>query len=263
MHILPLVLLLLSPVTLAGNSSDQSQESPHNTSAVVFKSGPKQARLIELFTSQGCSSCPPAERWLNQWTSDQELWETVVPVAFHVDYWDRLGWADPFASNKYSVRQRDYQRSGNVYSVYTPGFVVNGEEWRGYYKGRELVMPEIALGDIEVVLDNRRLSVHFTTDKSSWLLPIELNVAILGMNIVTEVTSGENAHKDLPQEFISLFHDATLSTSGRWMLNLPDYEREGVQRYAIAVWATHPVSKKVVQATGGWLGSNGRPPIKR
>lgn len=253
MHILPLMLLLFSPVISVSTLSDELQDSSHNASLEIFKSGPKQARLIELFTSQGCSSCPRAERWLNRWTSDEELWETVVPVAFHVDYWDRLGWPDPFASNEYSIRQRDYQRSGNVYSVYTPGFVVNGEEWRGYYKGRELVTPKVALGDIEAIVDNRRLSVSFTSDKASWLLPIELNIAILGMGIVTEVKSGENAHKDLPQEFISLFHDTTLSVSGNWTLTLPAYQRKGVQSYALAVWATHPVSKKVIQATGGWL----------
>lgn len=140
-----------------------------------------------------------------------------------------------------------------MYSVYTPGFVVNGDEWRGFHKGRELAKSEIALGNIEATLSKRRLSIHFTSDKSDWLLPAELNVVILGMGIVTNVKSGENAHKDLPQEFISLFHDTTLSSSGDWELNLPDYQRVGVERYALAVWATHPVSKKVIQATGGWI----------
>jgi len=56
--------------------------------------------LLEVYTSQGCSSCPPAERWLSGFTTKDQLWKTVIPINFHVDYWDRLGWADPFAKSQ-------------------------------------------------------------------------------------------------------------------------------------------------------------------
>src|SRR5437763_15009832 len=77
----------------------------------VLESGPQRAHLIELFTSQGCSSCPPAEAWLSKLKSEPRLWKEFVPIAFHVDYWDRLGWRDPFASKDWTARQ--YQYSAN------------------------------------------------------------------------------------------------------------------------------------------------------
>src|SRR5210317_1284191 len=99
-------------------------------SSLNFSSGDRRVTLLELYTSQGCSSCPPAESWLNRFTDDDRLWKQVVPVAFHVDYWDYLGWRDPYALPQYSDRQRRYRSKGKVSAVYTPGFVVNGGEWK-------------------------------------------------------------------------------------------------------------------------------------
>ena len=64
--------------------------------------------MLELFTSQGCSSCPPADAWLSGLVQRSGLWREVIPLAFHVDYWDRIGWKDRFANPGYSERQRDY-----------------------------------------------------------------------------------------------------------------------------------------------------------
>jgi len=73
---------------------------------LVLNSGKAQVTLVELYTSQGCSSCPPADRWLNEFTDSDRLWTQLVPVALHVDYWDYLGWEDPYASAENSARQR-------------------------------------------------------------------------------------------------------------------------------------------------------------
>src|SRR5437867_7110380 len=96
----------------------------------VFESGPQKVRLLELFTSQGCSSCPPAEAWLSQLKSNPRLWKNFVPLAFHVDYWDRLGWRDPFAAKEWTARQYQYSANWKSESVYTPGFVLRSEERR-------------------------------------------------------------------------------------------------------------------------------------
>jgi len=63
----------------------------------TFESGDTQNSLIELFTSEGCSSCPPADAWISQLKESPDLWKKIVPVAFHVDYWNNLGWRDRFA----------------------------------------------------------------------------------------------------------------------------------------------------------------------
>src|SRR5947208_6595486 len=96
-----------------------------------FESAPQRTHLIELFTSQGCSSCPPAEAWLSKLKREPRLWQDFVPLAFHVDYWDRLGWRDPVAAKEWTARQYQYSANWKSESVYTPGFVLDGHEWSG------------------------------------------------------------------------------------------------------------------------------------
>src|SRR5881394_2772067 len=74
----------------------------------TFQSSGEQVALLELYTSEGCSSCPPAETWLSRLKESPKLWKDFVPVAFHVDYWDYLGWKDPFAAKVYTERQHEY-----------------------------------------------------------------------------------------------------------------------------------------------------------
>src|SRR6476661_2706945 len=74
----------------------------------TFESGDTQNSLIELFTSEGCSSCPPAEKWLSAFKSNPDLWKKIVPVAFHVDYWNHLGWRDRVSTPEVTQRQQHY-----------------------------------------------------------------------------------------------------------------------------------------------------------
>src|SRR5256885_10643086 len=97
---------------------------------VLFEAGPARVHLLELFTSEGCSSCPPADAWFSKLKQSPGLWHDFVPVAFHVDYWDRLGWRDRFASKEWTSRQQAYAVRGNGDSVYTPEFVLDGNESR-------------------------------------------------------------------------------------------------------------------------------------
>src|SRR5438270_83142 len=100
--------------------------------ALTFTSKNSGTHLLELFTSEGCSSCPPAEAWLGRLKSDDRLWQDFVPIAFHVDYWDRLGWKDRFAQSEWTQRQRAYANKWGSSSVYTPGFVLDGREWQDW-----------------------------------------------------------------------------------------------------------------------------------
>src|SRR5687767_13376254 len=86
-----------------------------------------QPVVVELFTSQGCSSCPPADALLRRIASDPDLRGRVIPLAFHVDYWNHLGWRDPFSQRAWSQRQGDYIRAMKLESAYTPQIVINGK----------------------------------------------------------------------------------------------------------------------------------------
>ena len=88
------------------------------------QSGPQRTPVIELFTSEGCSSCPPADQWLSSLKST-----SVVAQAFHVGYWDYIGWVDRFATTANTQRQRELANTNHLSSIYTPQLVRNGRDW--------------------------------------------------------------------------------------------------------------------------------------
>jgi hypothetical protein len=91
------------------------------------ESGPYTAALVELYTSEGCSSCPPADRWLSSLSPPK-----VVPIALHVDYWDYIGWKDPYARREFSLRQRKLTQQQRLALVYTPQVMLQGRDFRGW-----------------------------------------------------------------------------------------------------------------------------------
>ena len=98
---------------------------------IVISSGDKQTAVVELYTSEGCSSCPPADRWLSSLIEAPKEELNVLALAFHVDYWDYLGWKDRFSSADYTRRQRQLGANNLQRTIYTPEFFVNGMEARG------------------------------------------------------------------------------------------------------------------------------------
>lgn len=99
----------------------------------TYTSGELKSSVIELYTSEGCSSCPPADEFLSKLGKTKEA-DKIIPLAFHVDYWDYIGWEDPYAKAKYTQRQRVLAKVNKQSSIYTPEFVVDGAEARGSRK---------------------------------------------------------------------------------------------------------------------------------
>ena len=230
---------------------------PPNTAhskPLIFSSGPNKVALLELYTSQGCSSCPPADAWLSQLKDSPSLWQQLVPVAFHVDYWDYIGWRDPFADQRYNRRQRDYLKSGNIKSVYTPGFVYAGEEWRGFFK----LFSRNKLPDINTETMTLSLTINDKaySAKAGNINPkheqLTLHLALLGMDIETSVKAGENKGKTLKENFVVLAYDATQQSEAIWHGLLPG-NTHNYTTQAIAAWITASNNPTPLQATGGWL----------
>src|SRR5437588_7095353 len=162
---------------------------------VVFESGPKKVQLLELFTSEGCSSCPPAEASLGRLVSDPRLWHEFVPVAFHVDYWARLGWKDPFASAEWTRRQRLYAANWNADGVYTPAFVLNGREWQN--ASVPVINDSGAPGVLKAtVRSDHSIVINFEPDNGS-AREFDLYLARLGFGISINVRPGENNGRSL------------------------------------------------------------------
>jgi hypothetical protein len=104
---------------------------PAGAAPCQARSGPRTAALVELYTSEGCSSCPPADRWLAG-LAGRFAPGSVVPLSLHVDYWDYLGWKDPYAQRKFSERQRKLSVLQRTALVYTPQVVLQGHDFRAW-----------------------------------------------------------------------------------------------------------------------------------
>lgn len=226
---------------------------------IAFQSGATQTPLLELYSSEGCSSCPPAEAWLSRLTESPRLWKDFVPVAFHVDYWDYLGWKDSFASKAYSERQRAYADHWRSRSVYTPGFVLDGKEWRGWFTRDEL--PRASIKPVGVLTarseDGKQWMLRFQPVAGSASSSFDFHAALLGFDVTSDVKAGENRGRKLQHDFVVLATaKAAASKSGdafQGALSLNPLSRISPKRLAVAVWVTPSKGLQPLQATGGWL----------
>jgi len=158
--------------------------------------------VLELFTSQGCSSCPPADELLGKYAIQNN--NKIIPIAFHVDYWDRLGWKDSFSSSKYTNRQREYAQTFANSSVYTPQVVINGQtEMIGSDKNKIDVTISKELAEIPATIITIN-SKEITGDKIAIQYNVTgdiVNTYILGLLIqnktVTRIKAGENDGRTL------------------------------------------------------------------
>ena len=225
---------------------------------VIINSTGNHAQLIELYTSEGCSSCPPADRWLSKLETHPDLWKKIIPVAFHVDYWNYIGWHDRFSSKRFSARQRYYAANDNLDSVYTPGFLINGKEWRGFFKRRQLPdeFGRKGMGDLQLTINEMNIDARFQPVDAQLHDKLYLNVAILGFDIETNVGSGENRNRKLVHDFVVLGYKALPLTRQHdyysAMSSLPDTV-ETSARTAIAAWINKRGNPTPLQAAGGWL----------
>ncbi|MEO8224741.1 MAG: DUF1223 domain-containing protein [Gammaproteobacteria bacterium] len=223
-----------------------------------LSSGPARVALLELYTSEGCSSCPPADAFLSSLAGSPRLWHDIVPVAFHVDYWDSLGWKDRFARPAWSARQREQVRQGAAGTVYTPGLFLNGSEWRRWTGTAALTLPTSAdAGELSVAIrDGKSVDVSFAPATGVHGAELQANVALLGSGFVSRVQAGENRGRTLRHDFVVLElatsrlnrHDSRYTASVQ--LTPP---QTATPRQAIAVWITAGTSLRPLQAVGGWL----------
>jgi len=222
---------------------------------IQFESLDRQAALVELFTSEGCSSCPPAEAWLSRLKEAPGLWSDFVPLAFHVDYWDYLGWRDKWASKTFSDRQRAYVQSWRSGGLYTPAFVLNGKEWLGW-KGAPPA-PGNKSGVLKATSeDGEHWQVTFVP-ASPGASPYEAHAALLACGLLSDVKAGENAGRRLQHDFtvLSLVEQPLVRKregfQATFILAARQKRPEG--RLALAVWATHTGQLESQQAVGGWI----------
>jgi len=222
--------------------------SSFSVSADSFQSTTTRTSLIELYSSQGCSSCPPAERWVSNLLNHEKLWIDFVPIVFHVDYWNQLGWRDPFSKPAYSERQRSYHQQRSISSVYTPGFILNGDEWRTWFLRRNIPNEAKNSQVLHASLNEGQLVVQYKSNQQ-----LILNAAILGFDIKTDINAGENDGRSFTENFVVLSHHTSLSNNGKWQETLSKPTHINARKYALAIWVNRPNNLTPLQVVGGWV----------
>lgn len=153
--------------------------------------------VLELFTSQGCSSCPPADVVLGEYAAQDN--PNIIPLAFHVDYWNYIGWKDPFSKAEFTNRQHNYASLLNAQGNYTPQLVINGKhELVGSYKNeiKNFVKEELALKNKytisikSAIVDQNVLTIDYETDVAA--ASNIVNVALVKKKEFTSIKRGEN-----------------------------------------------------------------------
>jgi hypothetical protein len=222
-----------------------------------FSSGTSRVALIELYTSEGCSSCPPADQWLASRADKPGLWTEFVPVEFHVNYWDSLGWKDRLSTPDFTAREYAYAAAWGSGNVYTPCFVRNGAEWKPLWGGSaEAGGPS---GRLTVEVEAGACRASYTPSAGEDKGAYELHVALLGGGLSSKVTAGENDGHTLTHEFVVIGFARTALTRTapgsalQASVPLPQPIVQDAKRHALAAWVTRNDDLVSVQATGGWL----------
>lgn len=202
MHIKLLITGLLSILLFINQSYVVAAEC-------VAKTSDKTTPLLELYTSEGCSSCPPADKWISQITHAKDK---VIPLAFHVDYWDYIGWKDKFSKVEYSNRQRKTAAFSGAGFVYTPQFVFNGRDFKGWDNSRlnkainqaqQLPSPaHLTLNVINEADSHITLQAYAESLKPEVTNNADVFVALYENGLITNVQAGENAGRQLKHDYV-------------------------------------------------------------
>ena len=192
------------------------------------RSPERTVALVELYTSEGCDSCPPADRWLSSLGAKGYAPDRVVPVSLHVDYWDYIGWKDPYARQAHSNRQRKMAKLARAAMVYTPQVLLQGQDFRAWSTGAfEQAVAKInarpAKARISLLLDTRpreAFDVQATAEllESAPQADAALYVGAYENKLVSEVKAGENRGRILPHDYVVLQWAGPLEFKGAKLL---------------------------------------------
>jgi hypothetical protein len=248
------LLLLISMISACGLQKVESQKIVNNNTPKVTTTN-KQKVLVELFTSEGCSSCPPADKALAFFQEQQPIANAeVIALGFHVDYWDYIGWKDVYAKREFTRRQENYAEAFRLSSNYTPQMVVDGSlEFVGNNsnKANDAIASSIKSqkGNVELTRTGDKLSIRITdlpkhSDSTVFL-------AIAEDNLSSDVKRGENSGSKLPHQAVvrelsatGLIASEQSSANFETSVNIkPDWKKQDVK---FVVFVQENDSKKIL-----------------
>ncbi len=221
---------------------------------ITVNSNPQKSAVVELYTSEGCSSCPPADQWLEALVELPADELDVLALAFHVDYWDHIGWKDRFGSPKNTSRQRQLGANNKQQSIYTPEFFVGGKEARGTRRVLEEIYQINEMNaeiDLEMTVTRQGNALHLELEPSSDKLDtngLHHRYFIYEKNLVSEVTRGENSGKILKHQHVVRYMSPAkkLNQTNRHIITIdPDWKLGNI---GVAALVTTPGNLSYLQA---------------
>lgn len=221
------ILLLLNACLLIVTSSAFAAS---HQDTISKKSGTSTVAILELYTSEGCSSCPPAERYLKTMNEKYADSKQYIPLAFHVDYWDYIGWEDPFSNPAHGVRQRDAAQRNQLNSLYTPQFILHGKDFpafRNIPEAIEIVNKIKPAASIQVdtsLLNDNQLNTKIIVNAENERAKNFSNVyiAISENNLSSQITDGENEGQQLHHDHVVRKFLGPFKLQGQSQLNIQE-----------------------------------------
>ncbi|MBX7151783.1 DUF1223 domain-containing protein [bacterium] len=241
---------------LARFTSTQPVENEPVVSVVSATNG-SQPIVIELFTSEGCSSCPPADELLSDLGMKNDL--NIIPLAYHVDYWDYIGWKDPFAQKTFTERQNEYANALSLNTLYTPQTVIQGRlECVG--SNRERIKEAItnarnhpALAGIVLAVNETRSAITVEAVSDVELPRSNVWLALYENDLTTSVKHGENGGRQLHHDYVvrKLIHISEISGKKKWnsAIDIPIDKNWNLKNIGAAAFIQDAFDKTIYAAT--------------
>jgi hypothetical protein len=213
--------------------------------------------VVELFTSEGCSSCPPAEKLANEIAKDaDENTKNIFVLAFHVDYWNRLGWQDRFSAPEFSKRQYWYAKNLVNNSVYTPQMIVNGQQvFVGSNRNSAHTAIQKALANLQqnsVTIKLKSANTHHLAYELSQIPQnLSLNIALLEKHLSSNVTAGENEGKKLYHYSVVSQFKTLDNPTQKGVFAIPTQKESKPKSQSLIVFLQHTQTLEIV-GVGKW-----------
>jgi hypothetical protein len=237
---------------------------PHGGYAADSTAGsstqPVGVAVVELFTSQGCSSCPPAEKVLAGLVHSAKTdSRPIYTLSFHVDYWNHLGWSDPFSDAAYSQRQQDYSKSLRLNQIYTPQMIVNGKK---EFVGSDTNTADAAIAEalathaeaaVTLKIDGNAgdgYKVHATVSGAG--TDAVINIAIVEQGISTQVNAGENSGQKLDEPSVVRWFE-TIPLSATSEVSVPSLPGVHSDHSSVVVYVQKPGNGAIIGAAASPL----------
>ncbi|MEZ0605284.1 DUF1223 domain-containing protein [Paraburkholderia sp. IW21] len=197
-------------LTVALSTLSASGMATAATAMCTSHSPSHRVALVELYSSEGCNSCPPADNWLSQWKNSGTT-QSIVPLALHVDYWNSLGWTDRFSQHRFTERQQTLADLAGGHTIYTPEIFVSGRELRSWSQRDSFqsrigqVVAEPAQANVALALKTQtkgafNVDAQFTTKAATTAGQLNAYVAVYENALNSQVKAGENSGATLHHE---------------------------------------------------------------